>query len=123
MSAADHERVGENERPSRFFDDGLQQERTALAWERTCLSLMAAGALVARFAAKTVHPTVGVAGIAVVATGGVLLLRSATRYEWLHARLRAKQSPVQLGAIVACSLAALGASLVAVAAVVVDRLV
>lgn len=113
---------GRSERPERFFDDGLQQERTALAWERTCLSVMAAGVLIARYATVALHPLVGLGGVAVVAVGGLLLFRSARRYEWLHRQLRDGNSPVQRRTLLLCAAAAAVAATLALAVVLLDAL-
>lgn len=81
-------------RPGAVFDQGLQHERTALAWERTAIATMVAGVLLARYAAESLHFAFALAGLAQVVAGGVLLLWSARHYEDLHGPLRAGESPI-----------------------------
>ncbi len=80
-------------RPDRVFDAGLQHERTALAWERTAIATMVAGALLGRWAAEDAAPLFGVLGIVQVAFGGALLAWAGTHYEELHGPLREGSSP------------------------------
>lgn len=75
-------------RPLENFDDGLQHERTALAWERTAISLMVAGILLARFTAADHHVALSAIGLAVTVFGGAVLVWSSARYEALHGPLR-----------------------------------
>lgn len=81
-------------RPERVFDEGLQHERTALAWERTAIAVMVAGVLLARYAASTVHYTIAFVGIGQVVVGAILMVWSGRHYDELHGPLRAGQSPV-----------------------------
>jgi uncharacterized membrane protein YidH (DUF202 family) len=87
------------DRPERVFDDGLQHERTALAWERTAISTMVGGVLLARYAAGALHWGFAAFGLATVVSGGVLLVWSARHYDDLHGPLRAGESPVHPGAV------------------------
>ena len=80
-------------RPSSVFDEGLQHERTALAWERTAIAAMVAGVLLARHAAQSLHAAFAAAGIAMVLVGAVLLIWSGWHYDGLHGPLRAGESP------------------------------
>ena len=82
------------ERPDRVFDEGLQHERTALAWERTAISSMVGGVLFARYAAETLHWTFAGFGLLTIVFGGVLLVWSGRHYDDLHGPLRAGASPV-----------------------------
>ena len=75
-------------RPTDRFDGGLQQERTALAWERTAISMMVAGILLARFTATDGHPSLSVVGLGVTVFGGILLVWAGVHYEALHGPLR-----------------------------------
>ena len=56
-----------------MFDAGLQQERTALAWERTAIASMVSGVLFARYSALELHVAVAAIGILQVVLGAVLL--------------------------------------------------
>lgn len=60
---------------------GLQQERTALAWERTAFALMGAGLVLARFTALHDQGVLAVAALAVVALGAGLLVWAGSHYE------------------------------------------
>lgn len=80
--------------PDRVFDAGLQHERTALAWERTAISAMVAGILLARYAAQTVHYSIAFVGVVQVVFGAVLLVWTGRHYDDLHGPLRAGTSPV-----------------------------
>jgi uncharacterized membrane protein YidH (DUF202 family) len=80
-------------RPERSHDRGLQHERTAMAWERTAISTMVAGALLARYAATDAHAVFATLGIIQVAFGGALLMWAGRHYEDLHGPLRAGQNP------------------------------
>ena len=81
-------------RPQRVFDEGLQHERTALAWERTAIAVIIAGVLLARYAAETVHYTIAAVGGLQVLLGAGLLVWSGRHYDELHGPLRAGASPV-----------------------------
>ncbi|WP_433477827.1 DUF202 domain-containing protein [Spirillospora sp. CA-142024] len=59
----------------RLWDPGAQLERTALAWSRTTLSLIAAGLLCVRLAPSAP----GAAAAAAVVCGGAALLLRRTR--------------------------------------------
>jgi putative membrane protein len=81
-------------RPDSVFDEGLQHERTALAWERTAIASMVAGVLLARYATASLHFGFAAVGLAQVVAGGALLLWSARHYNDLHGPLRAGESPI-----------------------------
>lgn len=85
-------------RPERVFDEGLQHERTALAWERTSIAVIIAGVLLARYSAETVHYTIAAVGGVQVLLGAGLLVWSGRHYDELHGPLRAGASPVHPGA-------------------------
>lgn len=81
--------------PERVFDPGLQQERTALAWDRTALAMIASGLVYARAVGP---PYVRLAQIPVVVAlviGGGMLVLGARRYADLHATLRAEHPVVR----------------------------
>lgn len=81
-------------RPPTNFDKGLQHERTALAWERTAISLMVAGVVLGRFAAVEAFWAAAVVGLAIVVIGGGLLVWAGSHYDDLHGILRAGSSVV-----------------------------
>lgn len=58
---------------------GLQNERTALAWQRTALSLLAGAVALTRFAYEQIG-FVGLACLLAVPLTGAVLLRSGRRY-------------------------------------------
>lgn len=72
----------------RVIDVGLQHERTALAWERTAISMMVAGILLARYAAADAHFSLGLLGLVHTAIGGGLLVWAGNNYEGLHGPVR-----------------------------------
>lgn len=81
-------------RPERVFDAGLQHERTALAWERTAISTMVAGTLLARYAQMTsLDPLVPI-GLLQVVLGALVLVWTGRHYDELHGVLRAETSPI-----------------------------
>ncbi|MDG1411405.1 MAG: DUF202 domain-containing protein [Acidimicrobiales bacterium] len=71
-------------RPMNSIGGGLQHERTALAWERTAISMMVAGVVLARFGAQEVHVAVGFFGIAETVAGASLLLWAGRHDDELH---------------------------------------
>lgn len=64
-----------------------------MAWERTAVSTMVAGALLARYGATDGHPLFATVGVVQVAFGGLLLAWSGRHYEDLHGPLRAGRNP------------------------------
>ena len=91
-------RVERAARPETIFDKGVQHERTALAWERTAIAAMVAGAVLARYAATHDHFVLGALGVVWVVFGGGVLFWSGWHYEDLHGPLRAGQSPTHVTA-------------------------
>ncbi len=77
-----------DQRPDAVFDNGLQHERTSLAWERTAFSMMAAGLILSRFAANRNMWLLAIGGMAQVALGAAVLVWSGAHYEELHGPLR-----------------------------------
>lgn len=74
--------------PPHVFDEGLQQERTALAWDRTGLSLVVVALLYLRGAgAPFVRPAQLPAYLG-LALGTSMLFLGARRYAHLHEILR-----------------------------------
>lgn len=80
-------------RPDEVHDSMLQQERTALAWERTAFAAIVAGLLYIRFASAW-HPLLTLIGFGQVFFGGGLLIWAGYHYDELHGPLRAGASPV-----------------------------
>jgi uncharacterized membrane protein YidH (DUF202 family) len=74
-------------------DGGLQHERTALAWERTAISTIVAGVLLARYAAASLHVAFAAFGLAQVVFGAGLLIWTGRRYNDLHGPLQAGVNP------------------------------
>lgn len=105
-----------------MFDAGLQQERTALAWERTAIASMVSGVLFARYSALELHVAVAAIGILQVVLGAVLLIWAGAHYDDLHGPLRAGESPVHPLAARVVGLASVlfsGAALVVAISIVV----
>lgn len=75
-------------RPGEFFDPGLQQERTQMAWERTAIATIVNGLLLTRYGSEAGYLLVAAIGMLEVATGGVLLIWAGSHYEELHGPLR-----------------------------------
>ena len=76
-----------------LFDVGAQAERTALAWQRTGIGLMAAGALVVRWTVtERFPPWPGVALVGFGAFASLLLVRQ--RYRRVLKMVRAEQTPL-----------------------------
>ena len=65
---------------SKVVDPGLQQERTALAWERTAIAIMVAGVLLARYAAQSSNWITALAGIAQTIVGAAVLVWAGVHY-------------------------------------------
>lgn len=75
-------------RPGASFDDGLQHERTALAWERTAIAAMVAGIVLGRVAAVYGYWMAAVAGLVQTVFGAALLVWAGVHYDDLHGPLR-----------------------------------
>jgi uncharacterized membrane protein YidH (DUF202 family) len=119
MSASRRARGGA-ERPSTTFDFGLQHERTALAWERTAISIMVTGVVLARFAAIEALWFFAGVGLVQTALGAVVLVWASAHYEDLHGPLRDGTDVVHPSAARVVGLSAVGAiGLALVLAVVV----
>ncbi len=81
-------------RPERRFDAGLQHERTALAWERTAISGVVAGAVLVRAANAEGLSVFVLVGLLQIAIAGGVLLWASLHYEELHGVLRRGDSVV-----------------------------
>ncbi|WP_431219901.1 DUF202 domain-containing protein [Leifsonia xyli] len=69
------------------FDAGLQPERTALAWRRTSLALLAGSLIAARILPELFGPWSALVGIAGAATAAALLAATHHRYRAHHEAL------------------------------------
>ena len=67
---------------------GLQPERTALAWERTAISMMILGVLLARTGATERHWAITLSGMIQTVIGSAVLIWSGFHYRQLHGRTR-----------------------------------
>lgn len=76
----------------RTFDDGAQNERTALAWTRTSLSLLVGVVLAARLTAGTLGVAAVVFGIVVVPLALAMLVWAGRRYRLAHDALHAAEA-------------------------------
>jgi uncharacterized membrane protein YidH (DUF202 family) len=76
------------DRPPTSFDEGLQHERTQLAWERTAIATMVAGVVLSRFAGVHEYWAFAALGLMQTAFGGGLLVWAAAHYDDLHGPLR-----------------------------------
>ncbi len=74
--------------PDELFDPGLQQERTALAWDRTAVAILVAASVMLRDA--IVNGLVAFIGVAAafIAVGAAVLVVAYLRYGALHVILR-----------------------------------
>ncbi len=90
------------------WDDGLQNERTTLAWVRTALSLLATGALVARQTSVTVAAVALL--VLTVVTAVVMILESERRHHWRGHALLAGDPVVALHHLLVTAAIATGLS-------------
>jgi uncharacterized membrane protein YidH (DUF202 family) len=77
---------------TQLFDEGLQPERTHLAWQRTLLALGLGCAVAARLTAShlgLIGVTASLAGLAAVVVASVLI---RLRYWWINHSLRSTQT-------------------------------
>lgn len=73
-----------------IWDQGLQSERTRMAWVRTAVALSTGGLAATGLAVRYSLPVLAVAGFAMAALcGGVLLIRTRLRYRRVQAALHA----------------------------------
>lgn len=113
-----------SQRPTEVFDAGLQHERTSLAWERTAISMMVAGLVLARFTATEGFWLLAAGGMVQVVFGSVLLVWSGSHYEELHGVLRDGSDVVHPSAarwVGLATIAGTGTGLVSAVIVVLTR--
>lgn len=77
-----------SDRPDVSFNPSLQHERTALAWERTAISVMVSGVVLSRVSALEEAWALAVIGMGLTAGGGAVLVWAGLRYDDLHGPLR-----------------------------------
>lgn len=104
--------------PETVFDRGLQQERTALAWDRTAVSLMVAGALFVRAGSAPYGDLRHLPGIAAIAAGIWLLWHAYRVYTRRHVLLRAEASPTEPQLVLSVALVSLALGLASVVLIV-----
>lgn len=97
-------------RPDESLGQGLQHERTALAWERTAIALMVAGLVLSRAAALEEQWVVAAVGLLLTVFGGTVLIWAGAHYEQLHGPLRRGDDVVHPLAVRLVGLATLVAS-------------
>lgn len=94
--------------PADVFDRGLQQERTALAWDRTALSLAVAGALFIRAGEPPYGDPRHLPGFITILAGMLALRHSYRLYTRRHAQLREERSVLVPRDVLALALTAIG---------------
>lgn len=98
------------------FDDGLQAERTLLAWRRTCLAVAVGGVLVVRFGAQPLGALGAAAGILVVVLAIAAYAAASMRYRHVHGLLtNGGRLPAAGGTVTLVALAVLVFGLAAIA--------
>ena len=107
-------------RPTVVFDAGMQQERTAMAWERTAFNQIIVGAAIGRVGmthqgSDSVMVLATGVGLLAVVIGVGMLYWSVIRYENLHGTLRAGEAPVHPRAAAVAGSMAVTLSLLALA--------
>lgn len=80
---------------ARLADPGLSNERTALAWQRTALSLVVAAAILARLNLGSSGPAAAIVPVLAIALGLWVFGESAGRY--LRAHRRPSHAPPRSG--------------------------
>lgn len=110
--------AGEHQTGEDHVEDGLQRERTALAWTRTALSLMVAGSLLIEYLGAPFDDVYHLPGYSALSAGAAVLWLTARDQRW---RAKTDDDAAQLrpGRALGVGIAAFGlgiASLLIVAA-------
>jgi putative membrane protein len=98
-------------RPEPALDIGLPAERTAMAWQRTGLSLAGVSALLVHAAQHDL--LLAVPGILGLLAALVLLLGGERRYSWTVRHIEADQSCMAQGMVVALTVGVVAISVAA----------
>ena len=105
-----------------IFDIGLQPERTALAWRRTGLALLAGSLIATRVLPELLGPWAALLGFAGVIAAAILLIGIHRRYRDHYGSLKERGDRVPLAGgrlIAAVTLFSLGAGVVSALVVAV----
>ena len=78
-----------SDRPQRVFSRELQQERTALAWDRTAVAMIVGGALFVRAGQPPYHEVRHAPGLVAIVFGATLIVLASRRYDAMRRRLDA----------------------------------
>ena len=100
-------------------DLGLQQERTALAWDRTALALLVVGALTVRAGGPSFDLLRNAPGFLTVLVGAGLLWAGGRHYRRRATDLRAGGSPVRPRLVVVTGVTTVAISVVALVGILV----
>lgn len=95
----------------------LQRERTALAWDRTGVGLIVAGALYARAVEAPLGDLRHVPGIVALVAGLGLILFAYRRYERLRGQLPSETSVTHAGVVIFTGVATMALAVAALALV------
>lgn len=82
-----------SERADRIGVEGLQHERTALAWERTAVSIVGVGLLLTRVASVQFGVVFAAIGLVQVALGAAMVVWAGWHYADLHDLTDTGESP------------------------------
>lgn len=104
--------------PAEVFDHGLQQERTALAWDRTALAMIVGGALFIRGGEAPYGDLRHLPGFVAILVGIWALGRSYRLYTRRHALLRDAASLTETGLILTVAAVTLALSVASVVLIV-----
>jgi uncharacterized membrane protein YidH (DUF202 family) len=94
----------------RVFDVGLQHERTALAWDRTGLSLIVVGVLTLRSGGPPYDDVLHAPGYLAMVIGALLVWEGGRRYRRREVDLRAGGSPVRPDLVLVTGMTAVAVS-------------